>query len=78
MYFEMPTLCKGKNSTYNMPFNHISNVGSSLYGFNICTFLMASCANNLKKKRNSFGLFFFLAHFEAPCIVHKQDHFLHI
>jgi hypothetical protein len=50
MYFEMPALRRGKISTYNMPFNYTSNVGSGLYGFNPCTFLMASCANKIIKK----------------------------
>jgi len=78
MYFEIYALRRGKNSTCNMPFNYTSNVGSCLYGFN--PFLMASCANKiiLKKEKKSFCLFFFLAYFEVPCIMHKQDHFLHI
>jgi hypothetical protein len=47
MYFEMPALRRGKDSTCNMPFNCTSNVGSGLYGFNPCTFLMASFANKI-------------------------------
>jgi len=47
MYFEMPVLGRGKNSTSNMPFNCTLNVGSGLYAFNPCTFLMASCANKI-------------------------------
>jgi hypothetical protein len=43
MYFEMPALGRGKNSACNMPFNYTSN----LYGFNPCTFLMASCASKI-------------------------------
>jgi len=55
----MPALRRGKISTYNMPFNYTSNVGSGLHGFNPCAFLMASCANKIIKKK-SFGLFYFL------------------
>jgi hypothetical protein len=47
MYFEMLALHRGKISACNMPFNCTSNVGSGFYGFNPCTFLMASCANTI-------------------------------
>jgi len=54
---------------------------SGLYGFksmHIFNGIMCKQNHLKKKKTQSFGLFFVLAHFEVPCIVHKQDHFLHI
>jgi hypothetical protein len=51
MHFEMPALHRGKNSACNMPFNCTLNVGSGLYGFNPCKFLMTSCVNKIILKK---------------------------